>query len=71
MHINTIDVVEGDVLIPDPMKLRKEALKDIIPVKDKLTQIFEGEKDERELLKNAVYTIGDLEKRRKKDARVR
>ncbi len=58
-------------MIPDPKKLKKEALKDIIPVTDKITQMLEGEKDERELLKNAVYKVGNEKSKRKKEDNVR
>ncbi len=57
-------------MIPDPKKIRKEALKDIIPVKDQLTQIFEGEREIEDLLKEAVYKAG-RDKRIKKEDRVR
>ena len=58
-------------MITDPRKVRKEALKDIVPVKDKLTQMLEGEKNEKELLKNAVYKVGEDKSRKKKDGKVR
>jgi hypothetical protein len=58
-------------LIPDPKKLRKEGLKDIIPVKDKITQILEGEKEEEDLLKNAVYKVGKDRSKKKKEDKVR
>ena len=41
----------------DPRKMRERGLKDIVPVRDKLSQIMECGKDEEELLKNAVYRI--------------